>query len=89
MNLKELKELLSKLSPEFDECQIILQKDAEGNGYSPLMGVDESCIYEPDNAWSGTVMKIKWTAYEACMDKDEWEEYKKEHKQAIVLYPVN
>lgn len=37
MKVKELQKLLSECDPE---SEVILQKDPEGNGYSPLYGVD-------------------------------------------------
>lgn len=33
---------------------IVLAKDAEGNGYSPLSAVEEA-IYVPDSTWSGEI----------------------------------
>ena len=38
MKLKELKEIIKDMD---DESIVILQKDGEGNGYSPLEGVDD------------------------------------------------
>lgn len=49
MTVKQLIEKLSELPPE---TLVILQKDGEGNGYSPLAGVDLG-TYRPDSTWSG------------------------------------
>ena len=40
-----------------DDTPVILRKDAEGNGYSPLSSVDtdEGTVYEPETPWSGGV----------------------------------
>ena len=38
------------------ECRnLILQKDGEGNGFSPLELVDDESVYEADSTWSGEV----------------------------------
>lgn len=49
MKVKELIELLQGQDPE---AEVILQKDAEGNGYSPLAGADPS-LYRADTTYSG------------------------------------
>ena len=35
--------------------EVVLQKDSEGNGYSPLAGADPEAVYIPDSTWSGDV----------------------------------
>lgn len=85
MTWGELKQELVDLS---DETEIILQKDAEGNGYSPLAGVDVNAVYIPANTWSGDVYDLDWTADDACMDEEEWEEIKQRDK-VLILYPIN
>ena len=85
MNVGELREAIKDLP---DNVQVILQKDAEGNGYSPLEGADSSCVYEPDSSWSGEVKSTDWTADEAGVDEEEWEEILKKPR-CLVLYPVN
>jgi len=42
MNIKQLKESIANLP---DEMEVVLQKDSEGNGYSPLKGVDSDAVY--------------------------------------------
>ena len=49
MKVEELKRLLENYSDDFD---VILQKDAEGNGCSPLEGVDNA-YYEAKTTWYG------------------------------------
>ena len=87
MNVKELKKALANLP---DDMQVILQKDGEGNGYSPLAAVDPDCIYIPDSTWSGAVYSTKsyLSAEDHCLEEDEWEEFK-EKPRALVLCPVN
>lgn len=85
MKVKELIEALMVLDPDME---VILQKDAEGNGYSPLAGADPDGIYIPETAWYGYVYDSNWTAEEADMDEDEWEEML-ERPRALILHPIN
>jgi hypothetical protein len=48
MNVKELKLALAGLP---DDMEIILQKDGEGNDYSPLAETDTNAIYIPNTSW--------------------------------------
>lgn len=73
MTVKELKKLIKSLP---DEMLVVLQKDSEGNGYSPLAGGD-NCIYIPRNTWSGDVY-----------DEEDIEEIENV-TYSLVLYPVN
>lgn len=86
MNVKELKELLKELP---DDMEVILQKDSEGNGYSPLYGGDDECIYISEESWYGEVKSLRWTADDACMEEDEWEEFKQNNPRCLVLYTIN
>lgn len=52
--------------------EIILQKDPEGNGYSPLRGADPDCIYVEDNTWSGLIYHPNETAERNDMEEEEW-----------------
>ncbi len=75
MTVKELIEVLSGFSPD---KEVILQKDAEGNGYSPLAGADDDAVYVAETTYSGTVYS-----------KDEKEEYAPNGEQVVVLWPTN
>lgn len=85
MKVKRLIELLSTFDPD---SVVILQKDAEGNGYSPLEGADHEAVYVPDSTWSGIAYSTNETADDACMDEDEWKKHMKK-KRCVVLFPVN
>ena len=85
MTVKELKQQLENLP---DDMVVILQKDSEGNGYSPLVGIDPDVVYIPDSTWSGDVYSMRWTSNDACMSEEEWEEIKSKPR-ALILYPVN
>jgi len=79
MNIKELKEVISKLP---DDMEVILQKDPEGNGYSPLSGADPDAVY-----MEGDVYAMEWTAEDACMTNEEWAGIKAKPR-ALILYPM-
>jgi hypothetical protein len=85
MNVRELKEVIANLP---DDMEVVLQKDREGNGYSPLEGADSNAVYIPDSTWSGDVYDMNWTANDACMTNEEWEEIKT-LPRTLILYPVN
>ena len=67
---------------------MILQKDAEGNGYSPLYGVDSEAVYVPESTWSGDVYRPTWSAEEAGRTDEEWAGITA-LPRCVVLYPVN
>lgn len=85
MIVSELIELLQKADPN---SKVILEKDAEGNGYSPLSEVNLSMCYLPESEWSGQVFDPDWTAVEACMHEEDWEEFI-ERPRVVVLGPAN
>lgn len=84
MNVSELIEYLLGFDPE---TEVILQRDSEGNGFSPLAGVDVG-YYVPDSTWSGHFYDPDWTDEDNCMDDDEFAEMQNRPK-SIVLFPVN
>ena len=86
MKVKELIEELNKIDLDLD---IIIQKDGEGNGCSPLDGVDDNAIYEASDSYSGDVYDVQWSADEADMEEEEWLEFKEETPRVVVLFPVN
>jgi hypothetical protein len=71
------------------DVELIMQKDSEGNGYSPLEGVDFGVVYVPDSTRSGDCYSTECSADDNCMSEDEWEELKKSNSGYAVLYPVN
>lgn len=83
MKVSELIELLRKENPE---SEVILQEDAEGNGYSPLAEVDGNALYLAETTYSGTVYPF---GYEMDMDEDEWLEIKDKLHPCVLLSPIN
>lgn len=84
MKVKALIAILKKMDPD---RVVVLQKDAEGNGYSPLEGVDDNALYSADSTWSGEV------GYERLSKKMRAQGYGDEDighgEKAVVLFPVN
>lgn len=78
MTIRELLKLLVA-QPDLD-AEIILQKDAEGNGYSPLVG-GERGYYVADSTYSGEVYTPE--------DLEDGENVPPDWKPVLVLWPVN
>ena len=76
MTVKELIEILSRMN---QYIPVILQKDAEGNGYSPLRGADDVAVYVAETTYSGTVYG----------EQDIMDGYGKGGVPCVVLHPVN
>lgn len=85
MKIKNLITELQKLDPNLE---VILQKDSEGNGYSPLYGIDYEAIYIPESTWGGNVYDPHWTAEDAGMEEVEWQKILKK-KRCVILSPTN
>ncbi len=84
MKVRDLLEILSTMDPE---TEVILQKDAEGNGYSPLYSVYPG-IYVAITTWYGEVSDPDWSADDACLSPEEWKAIK-HRPRCVVLRPVN
>jgi len=85
MNVRELKDYIENLP---DEMEVILQKDSEGNGYSPLSDADADANYVPTSTWSGEVYFDEWSAEDCCLGITEWKEMRSKPK-SLILTPVN
>lgn len=88
MTVKDLKDLIHNLP---DEMEVILQKDAEGNEYSPWIGGYVG-IYEPQTTWYGHVFLETDTFEDVGFDtEEEWEDFKSKMKmrRSLVLRPIN
>ncbi len=49
LTVKDLRDLLDGLP---DDMLVVLSKDAEGNGYSPLEEAEQA-MYLPESSWAG------------------------------------
>ncbi len=77
----KVKELIEYLRQCDGEAEVILQKDAEGNGYSPLAGADDEAVYVEENSWEGRAVSLE--------DLDEEELEDNSYVPCVVLFPVN
>jgi len=84
----KVRELINKLLKENPDADVIIQKDSEGNGYSPLRDVDGKCVYIPETDYSGTVYDTRWTAYDANMEEYVWQRVAM-LPGCVVLSPMN
>ena len=76
MKVSELIEMLESLDAD---ALVVLSKDSEGNGFSPVTDVDP-CHYTPFNTWSGE-----------CIDTDDMDDAD-DHPDAepcVCLWPTN
>jgi hypothetical protein len=76
MTVGELLESLAGLKPDL---MVVLQEDAEGNGYSPLAGAEVG-YYVPQSTWSGDVYS------QEDIDNGDAEEG---GQDVLILWPVN
>jgi hypothetical protein len=85
MKVKDLMEALADADPEAD---VILQADAEGNGYSPLQTADIDAVYVPDTTYSGHAYSLSYSAEDAGLTEEGWSEIKRKPR-CVVLAPLN
>lgn len=85
ITVKELIEALQEFDPEMP---VILQKDSEGNGYSPLAAWGKG-TYVADSTWSGEVYDEDWTAEDCAMEKKDFKKMRAKNPMAIILAPTN
>ncbi len=87
MTVAELIEQLKELPLD---SEVIMQRDAEGNGYSPLHAVDGDAIYQKQTEWSGEVISTDWSWQDACFESaDDWQIFKDTNPRCCVLAPTN
>lgn len=86
MKVRELIEVLQQMDPE---RVVVLQKDGEGNGYSPCDGVDDNAAYSPDSTWSGSVRRQKLSAADCKAGFTKEDLAPKGAQPCVVLWPVN
>jgi hypothetical protein len=79
----KIRELIAELQELPEELDVIVAKDAEGNGYSPLENLSER-LYKPDSPYSGSLI-----------DEDQEDEFDDEEEdegsviKSVVLWPTN
>jgi hypothetical protein len=86
MTLAELREALAALDLP-DDTLVVLAKDAEGNGHSPLVEAKHA-MYLADTTWSGERYLTEAQRL-AETDPDEWSEAPTAAVPAVFLWPTN
>lgn len=84
MNLAELRAQLDALNLP-DDTIVILARDAEGNGYSPVNTVDD-LLYDAESPHSGQMYA---TPNMRAAEPDEWDEAPASAVRAVFLWPTN
>ena len=84
MKVKELKKLLEKVD---DDYIVIMAKDAEGNGFSPLAELGDSYCYLANSTWSGEI-GFKTLTLELIKEGYSEEDII-DGEPALVLWPIN
>mgnify|MGYP003440574857 CR=1 FL=1 len=72
-----VRDAIAILSTQNPDAILIIQKDAEGNDYSPLSNIDGEARYHAETTWHGEVYRMN--------DEDG----PKDGAECVVLVPVN
>lgn len=89
--IDSLIEDLTRLRDELPgDTVVVLSKDAEGNGFSPLIraGGAVASMYLPRTTWSGQHYLTEEDR-QSLSDADAWEPAPPEAIPAVVLWPTN
>lgn len=86
MTLAELRAQLAALNLP-DDTIVILAKDSEGNGHSPLVEA-EHAMYLADTTWSGERYLTEEQRL-AETDPDDWSQAPDNAVHAVFLWPTN
>lgn len=86
MTVAELIAELIKMDPT---RIVVLQKDAEGNGYSPLAGANDNAAYEQETKWFGQVKRQRLSAEDKERGYTKADICGKDAIPCVVLWPVN
>jgi hypothetical protein len=87
MTLAELRTALAALNHLPDDTLVVLAKDAEGNGFSPLVET-EHAMYLAETTWSGEHYMTE-EQRQAKDDPDEYSEAPDDAVPAVFLWPTN
>lgn len=85
MTLAELRAQLAALNLP-DDTPVILARDIEGNGYSPLHEIDGDLLYDAESPYSG---QIYATPEMRAAEPDQWDEAPASAVPAVFLWPTN
>ena len=86
----KVKDLITKLQEQDQDAVVIMQKDSEGNGYSPLYEVDDG-HYQADSTWSGKPVLVELTPElrQLGFSEDDLARGDNEVSEAVFLLPTN
>lgn len=84
MTLAELRAALDALNLP-DDTPVVLARDAEGNGYSPVASAGE-LLYDAESTYSGSMYA---TPEMRAAEPDQWSEAPDSATPAIFLWPTN
>ena len=86
MTLAELRAALDALNLP-DDTLVVLAKDGEGNGYSPLVTADHA-MYAANTTWSGDHYMTD-EQRQAQPDPDDYSQAPDDAVHAVFLWPTN
>ena len=89
MNLSELREFLAAHKHLPGATIVVLQKDAEGNDFSPLENGYEARYVTGEHPWFGDVYPTSEEAETIQDFEEQWGEVPEDAVRAVVLRPVN
>lgn len=83
-----VKQLREKLAEFPDDTPIVMSRDAEGNGYSPLSGAWPA-QYRAERTWSGEILAEgdEWNPDD--YDGENYADYLEGSDYVVLLGPVN
>ena len=87
MKVKELKKLVASIPDKMNSAGVLLQIDPEGNGYETVRGLDDSALVIRHGRREVDTYDSEWTADEAGMTEEEWEELKKDGERVVIIFP--
>ncbi|MFI9154502.1 hypothetical protein [Streptomyces sp. NPDC053367] len=87
MRLADLRAALANLGHLPDDTIVVLAKDAEGNGFSPLAEAEDA-MYWAETTWSGE-RYLTEEQRRAEANPDDWSEAPDDAVRAVFLWPVN
>ena len=85
MKISDLIRELNTYLTESGDLEVILQKDAEGNDYSPLEGVFGPHKYRAESTWSGEIIDEE----DEENEEEEFREDSSNDIDVVLLVPVN
>lgn len=82
MTLGELKLQLLEIDPAMDDQEVVMSRDGEGNGYSPLAAIGLA-FYAPTSTYSGELYDPE------DVDSEDAEWLPDNAAKAVFLWPTN